>query len=114
MIPESTFFGQADANTRRSRDGAAGTLLVAAIVRELVKIHRATPAEHWRAAWRLLEDAFRVVEEIPAERACPAGGPSGRVRPCRVERGHDGLRCTMRARAAEYIPPAISTIERRG
>ncbi len=68
--------------------GGEQTSLVGAIAHELAKIHRATPAEHWRAARRLLEDAFRVVEETAVDGTSAGGRPVGRARTCRAELAH--------------------------
>ena len=57
--------------------GEQHTSLVGAIAHELAEFHRATPAEHWRAAGRLLEDAFRVVERTVADGTCAGGEASG-------------------------------------
>ena len=62
--------------------------LLAAIAHELTKIHLATPGEHWRAARRLLEDAFRVVEETAVDGTSAGGRPVGRARTCRAELAH--------------------------
>ena len=59
--------------------GEEQTSLVGAIAHELAKIHRATPAEHWRAARRLLEDVFRVVAETAVDRTSSGGRPQGRA-----------------------------------
>ncbi len=61
--------------------GEEQTSLVGAIAHELAKIHRATPAEHWRAARRLLEDAFRVVEETAGYGISAGDRPVGRAVP---------------------------------
>ncbi len=65
--------------------GGEQTSLVGAIAHELAKIHRAAPAEHWRAARRLLEDAFRVVEETAVDGTSAGGRPVGRARTCRAK-----------------------------
>lgn len=68
--------------------GGEQTSLVGAIAHELAKIHRATPVEHWRAARRLLEDAFRVVEETAVDGTSAGGRPVGGARPYRAELAH--------------------------
>ncbi len=68
--------------------GEQHTSLVGAIAHELAKIHRATPAEHWRAARRLLEDAFRVVVETAVDGTSAGGRPQGRARTRRAELAH--------------------------
>ena len=68
--------------------GGEPTSLVGTIAHELAKIHRATPAEHWRAALRLLEDAFRVVEETGVDGTSAGDRPVGRARTCRAELAH--------------------------
>ena len=68
--------------------GGQHTSLVGAIAHELAKIHRAAPAEHWRAARRLLEDTFRLVERTAADGTSAGGRPQDRERTCRAELAH--------------------------
>lgn len=74
--------------TEFNETGGEQTSLVGTIAHELAKIHRATPAEHWRAALRLLEDALRVVEETGVDGTSAGDRPVGRARTCRAELAH--------------------------